>query len=202
MPQASPMPVAIGFDLNRYAFPDDVRIPYVVANFVCSVDGAAAVGGSSEPLTSPQDQAVLFAARNTCDVVLVGLNTANAGQYWQMSFDPAQQLRNQLAEFPSLAVVSNTCRREVLAPFVAISSKASLLVITNESVPAARRKELEGARVSVLVCGAEQVDLRIAIAGLQSLGLCRVSCEGGPRLFGSMIEEDLVDELRLTIGPS
>jgi hypothetical protein len=50
MPQTSPMPVAIGFDLNRYAFPDDVRIPYAVANFVCSVDGAAAVGGSSEPL--------------------------------------------------------------------------------------------------------------------------------------------------------
>ena len=39
------------------------------------------------------------------------------------------------------------------------------------------------------------------IGALAGLGLPQVLCEGGPHLFGSLIEADLVDELCLSLSP-
>ena len=57
------------------------------------------------------------------------------------------------------------------------------------------------AGADVVVAGEEQVDLRAGLAALHERGLRRIGCEGGPKLFGSLIEEDLVDELCLTLSP-
>ena len=40
------------------------------------------------------------------------------------------------------------------------------------------------------------------LAALADRGLCRVLTEGGPTLFGSFVERDMLDELCLTIAPS
>jgi riboflavin biosynthesis pyrimidine reductase len=41
-----------------------------------------------------------------------------------------------------------------------------------------------------------------ALASFRARGLTRVLCEGGPTLFGSLVDADLVDELCVTISPS
>ena len=53
----------------------------------------------------------------------------------------------------------------------------------------------------MLVCGDDAVDLRAMVAALAEAGLPQVLCEGGPHLFGSLIEADLVDELCLSLSP-
>ena len=39
------------------------------------------------------------------------------------------------------------------------------------------------------------------LAALADAGLPQVLCEGGPHLFGSLVEADLVDELCLSLSP-
>jgi riboflavin biosynthesis pyrimidine reductase len=53
-----------------------------------------------------------------------------------------------------------------------------------------------------VACGADAVDLHTALAVLHDRGLTRVQCEGGPGLLGSLLAEDLVDEILLTVLPS
>jgi riboflavin biosynthesis pyrimidine reductase len=53
----------------------------------------------------------------------------------------------------------------------------------------------------VLVCGEESLDVRSMLEELAKRGLQRVLCEGGPTLFGALLEADCVDELCLTISP-
>jgi riboflavin biosynthesis pyrimidine reductase len=53
----------------------------------------------------------------------------------------------------------------------------------------------------VVAVGAGRVDLPAALAGLHARGATQVLCEGGPRLLGAMIADDLVDELCLTVSP-
>ena len=53
----------------------------------------------------------------------------------------------------------------------------------------------------MVVAGDHTVDLAKALEALADRGLLRISCEGGPHLFGELIAEDLVDQLCLTVAP-
>ena len=53
----------------------------------------------------------------------------------------------------------------------------------------------------MLVCGGDAVDAAVMLTALAGAGLPQVLCEGGPHLFGSLIEADLVDELCLSLSP-
>ncbi|CAM4297337.1 dihydrofolate reductase family protein [Kibdelosporangium persicum] len=61
-----------------------------------------------------------------------------------------------------------------------------------------RRSQPEG-RLQILRRG--QVDRVAALAELEKRGLRRINYEGGPRLFGSLIAADLVDEVCLAVSP-
>ncbi len=74
-------------------------------------------------------------------------------------------------------------------------------MLTCDAAPQSRRAALADAGADVVVTGDERVDLRAALSALDARGLRRIGCEGGPTLFGSLIEEDLVDELCLTLSP-
>ena len=66
--------------------------------------------------------------------------------------------------------------------------------------PAAKKLALS--RVAdVLVCGEEKLDARAMLLELARRGLRQVLCEGGPTLFGTLLEADCVDELCLTLSP-
>ncbi|NUT59013.1 MAG: pyrimidine reductase family protein, partial [Agromyces sp.] len=74
------------------------------------------------------------------------------------------------------------------------------IVVTHAAAPADRRDPLAEV-ADVLVCGAASVDVREMVDALAEAGLPQVLCEGGPHLFGSLIEADRVDELCLSLSP-
>jgi riboflavin biosynthesis pyrimidine reductase len=53
----------------------------------------------------------------------------------------------------------------------------------------------------VLVCGEEKLDVTVMRAEFAKRGLRQMLSEGGPTLFGTLLEADCVDELCLTISP-
>ena len=73
-------------------------------------------------------------------------------------------------------------------------------MITCAAAPAAQRVALAEV-ADVLVCGDESVDLGDALGALADRGLSQVLCEGGPHLFGSLLEAELVDEVCVTVAP-
>uniref|UniRef100_UPI0024547379 dihydrofolate reductase family protein n=1 Tax=Nocardia farcinica TaxID=37329 RepID=UPI0024547379 len=67
--------------------------------------------------------------------------------------------------------------------------------------PADRKEKLAAAGAEVIEAGEVAVTAKALLAALAERGLHRVLCEGGPHLFGQLIEADLVDELCLTTAP-
>ena len=55
--------------------------PWVMLNFVTSIDGATAVEGGSTPLSDDDDRALFHALRGIADVILVGSATVDAEDY-------------------------------------------------------------------------------------------------------------------------
>lgn len=191
-------------DVERlYDYPAALRRPWVRVNFVSSADGAVAVDGRSDGLSSPADKRLFAMIRDLADVVLVGAGTALAEGY--RGVQPSEvradrRARHGLPGLPAIAVVTRRCSIPADSGLLT-DTITPTIVLTCAAAPADRRAALTAAGADVVVTGTDTVDLRGALDALAERGLLRVACEGGPGLFGSLIAADLVDELCLSLSP-
>lgn len=175
---------------------------HVRMNFVTSADGAATLDGRSGGLGGSSDRELMRVLRTLADVVLVGAGTVRAEGYGGLNL-PQQHLERRAAlgleAPPCIAVVS---RALDLTPDMSVFEKSEMrpLVFTHENASSDKLNALSSV-ADVVACGAESVDLRLVLQELAARGLARVLCEGGPSLFGSLLEADLVDEVCLTVSP-
>ncbi|WP_223839328.1 pyrimidine reductase family protein [Saccharopolyspora pogona] len=186
-----------------YSYPEQPERPWVRVNFVSSLDGAVTVQGSSRGLSAPIDQRVLGLIRDLSDVVLVGVGTAMVEGYRGVKRTEVRAERRQrlgLTEVPPIALVTARASLPPDSPLLT-DTVVPPIVLTCDAAPQARRCALADAGADVVVAGDERVDLRVALDALDARGLRRIGCEGGPTLFGSLIDDDLVDELCLTLSP-
>ena len=180
----------------------DRSVPRLRVNFVASLDGAATHEGLTDGLNNEDDKLVFDTLRLLSDVIVVGAGTVRAEGYGGIRLTPvnaAWRVANGLPEQPAVAIVSSRLDIEPTHP--AFTDAATRpLIVTYRGSPAEKRAALAEV-ADVLVCGEGAIDLRLMRTELAALGHTQVLCEGGPHLFGSLIEADCVDELCLTISP-
>jgi riboflavin biosynthesis pyrimidine reductase len=158
-----------------YTFP---RGRWVRANFVATVDGSA-VGsdGLSGTINTTADKQVFARLRVLADVILVGAGTARAEGY-----GPARK---------PIAVVS----RAGHVPQALLDQRAGRTILI--TCASSGRTESD----DVWLCGEDDVELAEGVARLVDAGMPHILCEGGPHLFGSLLEAGLVDDLAATTSP-
>lgn len=175
---------------------------HVRANFVASVDGSATVAGLSAGLGGPADRRVFDLLRRPCDVIVVGAGTVRDEGYGAMALDAdavAWREANGLSAHPRFAIVSASLNLDPASDLFA-AAPVRPLVLTVDAADAQRRQEL--ARVADVVdCGEFLVSAAQLVDELVRRGLARIHCEGGPTLLGTLIEEDVLDDMCLTISP-
>ncbi|MGO4692066.1 pyrimidine reductase family protein [Glaciibacter sp. 2TAF33] len=180
----------------------DRAVPWLRVNFISSLDGAATRDGLSGGLGNADDRLVFDTLRLLADVVLVGAGTVRAEGYGGVRAEPADaawRADRGLAAQPTLAIVSARLDIEPSHPFFT-EAAVRPIVVTHAASPAGRRAALAEV-ADVLVCGTDAVDVRLMRTEFAARGLTQVLCEGGPHLFGALIEADCVDELCLTLSP-
>jgi riboflavin biosynthesis pyrimidine reductase len=191
---------------QRYAYPDTVGSSFWVrGNMITSIDGGATTAGKSGDLGGPGDRAVFAALRELADVIVVGAATARVENYAGVQLGAAERLtrhnRGQ-AEVPPIAVVT---RSGLLAHDAKLFHRTEVvpLVLTSSAAVDDTRRRLGSFAEVVDASGAQRdsVDLRRALDLLVERGLTRVLTEGGPGILGLFTEQDLLDELCLTVSP-
>lgn len=173
--------------------------PTLRVNFIASADGAVSVAGLSAGLQGPGDKEIFDALRMVCDALVVGSGTVRAENYDALRLtEPARAWRRAygLPEFPRMVIVSRSLDLD-LDQLVFADAPVPPIVVTAASAPAGK---LAG-HAEVIAVGDDEIDLPAAVAALHARGATQLLCEGGPRLLGSMIAADLVDELCLTVAP-
>ncbi len=182
-----------------YRYPP--RPLWVRANMVASVDGAAIKDGSSRPLSGAGDKQVFGVLRGLCDAVLVGAGTASAENYRGPRARPAfaeHRAREGQRAAPVLALVSRSLDLDRGSSL--FQGDERTLVITVEQADERARAELATV-ADVVVAGRNEVDVAAAMTELESRGLRRVLCEGGPTLLSAVAAAGCLDELCLTVSP-
>jgi riboflavin biosynthesis pyrimidine reductase len=201
--RAWPAPAAASLDDQRLTecYAVDRHAHSLRMNFVSSIDGAATSGGLSGGLSGPADKRVFDILRRLCDVVLVGAGTVRAEGYGAMRLDGAAvewRRAHRLADHPVFAIVSGALHLDPASPIFK-EAPVRAMVVTVAASSSAKQEALS--RVAdVLVCGDDRLDAGVMRRELAQRGLRQVLCEGGPRLFGTLLEADCVDELCLTVS--
>jgi riboflavin biosynthesis pyrimidine reductase len=182
-----------------YAYPSG---PWLRANMVSSVDGAASLDGVTASLSSKADRRLFALLRTLADVIVVGAATVRAEKYGPVrQHELWPDLRPGRAPTPPIAVITARLDIDPSSRLIADApASARTIIITAEQAPAGRRAALEGL-ADVIVAGQDTVDLKAAMAALAERGHRRMLAEGGPHLLAQIVEAGLLDELCLTISP-
>lgn len=154
--------------------------PWVGICMVSSLDGSTVVDGASSGLSNPNDTDVLLTLRRLADVIVVGAGTVRAEGYGAPS-TPGQRI----------GVVTETGALDVGTD---LFTTGSGFLICPDSTP--------DRGVETLRAGRHTVDLAAALGRLDEVvpDVAFVQAEGGARLNGALIADDLVDELNLSIS--
>jgi riboflavin biosynthesis pyrimidine reductase len=173
-------------------FPAHEDRPYAVANFVASVDGRAAFQGRSGPLSDDGDRALFHALRERVDAVIVGTGTLRTERYGRLIKD--EDARRRRTEYglepdPLACVVTRSGKLPLDIP---LFSEERVVVFAPQAVNGLKTTLIEPAELTLAT-----VLRRLR----QDYGVGSLLCEGGPTLFGSLVHEELIDELFLTISP-
>lgn len=186
--------------------------PYVVLNMVSTADGRVTVGGRSGPIGNEADRELFHELRAQVDAVMAGAGTVRAERYGRIVRDPDRRARREeagLAPDPLAVIVSG---RLALTPDIPLLQDPDSRVV----ILTASDMEIDGcgARVDYLRAdgatgAAEELQdraPRLTLAPLlrrlrEEYGVGTILCEGGPHLNGALLQEELVDELFLSVAP-
>ncbi len=174
--------------------------PYTVVNFVASADGRSAFDGRSSGLGSRADRAMFHGLRERVDAVLAGTGTMRIERYGRLVRDPERRRRRAasgLRPEPLACLISRAGAIPLDIPL--FSDPESHVILFTPTVP-----DLAGARAHVEVVQLDpgQLTLTTMMRRLRSdYDVRALLCEGGPRVFGALLHEGLVDELFLTLAP-
>lgn len=173
----------------------------VRANMVMTVDGAGAFGGRTKAVSDPADQDLLRYLRGHADAIMVGAATVQAERYGPVTLSAEVRAEREAAEYaaaPPLVVV--TARATLSTSLKIFAPEGPRTIIATLAGSAERAAELREV-ADVIVVGDEEIEPARVIAALRERGLHRILCEGGPFLLSRLIEDDLVDDMCLTLSP-
>jgi riboflavin biosynthesis pyrimidine reductase len=196
-------------------FPDAPR-PYVVVNFVASIDGVASLGVTdgtdSTKLSgnSRADRYLMALLRASADVIVVGAGNLRAtpGHQWVPAavagdqaavIDAYRTSRHGNPDPPPLVVVSASGD---LPAHVALDRPATRTAVLTSTAGAGRVRRAHPAVEVIEVAtdgGIEGAAVIAAVSGALGPGL--LLCEGGPSLFARLLGAGAVHELFLTVAP-
>lgn len=203
---------------DRLEIPLRTDRPTIAANFVSTLDGIVAldrsgltggreISGGSEP-----DRFVMGLLRATADAVLVGAGTVRASRSkaWTPGQAHPSSARSYAAWRSSIGLASALPTTVIVSASGGLDldrldrsdPRLSVIVVTTVAGAHRLRARYRRERLDVVpVADAPRVPAGAVLDVLRERGFGLVLSEGGPTLFGQLLEARAVDELFLTVAP-
>lgn len=174
--------------------------PYVLVNFVASADGHATVNGRSGGLGDEGDHAIFHTLREHVDAILAGTGTLHAERYGRMlGKTERRERRVARGQSPEPLAVVVTRSGEIPDDIPLFDEPEARIAVF---APPGTDLSHKRAQVTVVALDPGELTLTTAMRLLRTdFGIGTLLCEGGPTLFGSLLHEELVDEMFLTVAP-
>ncbi|WP_336339307.1 2,5-diamino-6-(ribosylamino)-4(3H)-pyrimidinone 5'-phosphate reductase [Haloarcula brevis] len=176
---------------------------HVVVNAAMSVDGKLSSRRREQiAISGPEDFDRVDQLRADSDAVMVGVGTVLADDP-SLTVDDADRRAARVErgdpENPARVVADSRIRTPPDA--TVLDGRAQTYLLVSEAAPPDFIEEMEDAGAYVIAAGQDRVDLRTTLAKLEGDGIDQLMVEGGGELIFGLLEEALVDELFVYVGP-
>ena len=176
---------------------------HVVVNAAMSVDGKLSSRRREQiAISGPDDFDRVDQLRADSDAVMVGVGTILADDP-SLTVDDADRRAARAdrgdPENPARVVADSRIRTPPDA--TVLDGRAQTYLLVSEAAPPDFIEEMEDAGAYVIAAGQDRVDLTTTLAKLEGDGIDQLMVEGGGELIFGLLEEALVDELFVYIGP-
>ncbi|MGC9259431.1 MAG: bifunctional diaminohydroxyphosphoribosylaminopyrimidine deaminase/5-amino-6-(5-phosphoribosylamino)uracil reductase RibD [Phycisphaerae bacterium] len=181
------------------------RQPYVLAKWAQSIDGCIADSrGQSQWISSAPSRALVHQWRARMDGIMVGIGTALAD-------DPLLTARPQKSSWrrrPAVRIIIDSqCRLPLPSQLVQTAAAIPTMVLhRRELAAAALRRRAKLLQHGVQCIGVEnhkngRIILASALSELGKYSFTNILVEGGAKLLGALLAENLIDEGLVFIAP-
>jgi 2,5-diamino-6-(ribosylamino)-4(3H)-pyrimidinone 5'-phosphate reductase len=172
----------------------DKMKPHIILNAAMTLDGKIATRTGSSEISGKEDLIRVHKLRKDMDAIMVGINTLLAD-------DPrltVHKIEADPEDNPVRIVVDSKARTPL--NFRILNNEAPTIIATTESADPEKIEALEK-KATVLKCGKDRVDLKSLMKELSKIEIKTLMLEGGSTLNYSMLENGLVDEVRVCVAP-
>jgi riboflavin biosynthesis pyrimidine reductase len=210
------------YDGDLHFRPSPAARPFVIANFVSTLDGVVSYeikgksGGSTISGSNPADRFIMGLLRASADAIVVGAGTlrdVGAKSLWtpEYVYPDATHLYAEYRvaqhkpEYPLLVIVSGSGELELERAIFRTPAMRTVVITTSAGRDELTRRgaTTQGSmEIHVLDSNNGSIAPQAILQLLHSqFGVQTVLHEGGPTLFGQFLAAEAVDELFLTLSP-
>ena len=178
--------------------------PYVIAKWAQTLDGCIADrNGQSQWISSPESRELVHQLRGRVDGIMVGIGTALAD-------DPmltARPASRPVCRTATRIILDSQCSLPLNSQLVRTAATTATMVLHHQSLTGAglrRSRKLAQLGVQCIGIRADKngaVDLSCALTELGKHNFTNILVEGGPKVLGSMLQKNLLDEGLVFIAP-
>jgi len=168
--------------------------PYVILSAATSLDGKIATKSGDSRFSSGKDKIRVYRLRATVDAILVGKNTVKRDDpiltvHQVKGKNPIRIILDSRATINTKSRIIKTCNK--IPTIIAVSKKAS-----NKNLEKLRKFPLK-----IIVSGNNIVNIKKLLKTLWKLKIKKILVEGGGAVNWEFVNQNLFDEIIVTITP-
>lgn len=167
--------------------------PSVTLIGAMSLDGKISTRTGDSRISSSRDLKMLHQMRRNHDAIMIGIGTL-------LRDNPRLTVRHVKGKSPIRVIVDSTAKTPVNARILSTTPPSVIVAVTSRASKS-RVERLRRAGATVIQAGRSHVDLNVLLKRLHQLGIRSVLLEGGGTLNWSMISNQLVDVIKVTVAP-
>ena len=168
--------------------------PRVILSAAISIDGKIATRLGDSKLSSKKDKIRLHRLRSKVDAILVGKNTIHRD-------DPLLTVRYVKGKNPTRIILDSQGTISVNSKILQTCNKIPTIIAVSKRISKANLQKLKRFPVEIIMTGENSVNIKSLMSNLSKRKINTVLVEGGGTINWQFIQNNLFDEILITITP-
>jgi 2,5-diamino-6-(ribosylamino)-4(3H)-pyrimidinone 5'-phosphate reductase len=198
----------------------------VILNVAASIDGKISTITGDTKISSNQDLLRVHQLRSKVDAIVIGINTVinddpmlterltqirknlklRGANITDLKKDNTAKIRSKNSKNPIRVIIDSRARIPLKSKIVKTADQVETIIAVTNDAPKSKLKELskQGLKITVIDKDSktkEKVDLKKLLKVLENESISTILVEGGGEVNWSFIENNIFDELIITIAP-
>jgi 2,5-diamino-6-(ribosylamino)-4(3H)-pyrimidinone 5'-phosphate reductase len=166
----------------------------VILSAAISIDGKIATRIGDSKLSSKKDKIRIHKLRSTVDAILVGKNTVHRD-------DPLLTVRYAKGKNPIRIILDSNGTIDVNSKILQTSGKVPTIIAVSKKISKSNLQKLKKFPVEIIITGENSVNIKSLMNNLNKRKIKTILVEGGGTVNWQFIQNNLFDEILITIAP-